>query len=200
MRKAMRMLAYVLLAVAGLFLVAAGGWYWVTHSVEQPPYEVLIADGAFELRQYQDMVVAEAATSGDRREGVRQGFRALAGYIFARNREGDTIAMTAPVIQEAVASSRWRVRFVMPAEYGLADLPAPGSSAVSLTAWQPTQRAAFRFSGVATDRSLAEAEAGLRTWMSDRGLVPSGQVLYAYYDDPWTPGFLRRNEVLVAVE
>jgi len=40
------------------------------------------------------------------------------------------------------------------------------------------------------------ASPGIDDWMRARGLVPQGPPEYAYYNDPFTPGFLRRNEVL----
>lgn len=194
-----------LTAIAVLIVALAGGWYWVTHSVEQPDYIVVEADGEFELRDYPAMVVAEAITGGDRQEGVRQGFRALAAYIFAKDREGDRIAMTAPVIQQpetgppAPGTGGWRVRFVMPSEFDLETLPAPAGTDVVLHRWPPARLAAIRFSGRADDGDFARAEGQLRDWLADRNLEPDGTPLLAYYDDPWTPGMLRRNEVLVRV-
>ena len=188
-------------AVVALFVLSvalAGGWYWVTHSVEQPAYTVVEADGDIELRDYPAMVVAEAATAGDRQEGVRQGFRSLAGYIFAKERDGERIAMTAPVIQQpAGGDGGWRIRFVMPSQYGLEDLPRPAGGDVALDRWPPMRLAAIRFSGRADDTDFAEHEGRLRDWLAGQGLEAEGLPLFAYYDDPWTPGFLRRNEVLL---
>lgn len=187
-------------SICVLVLALAGGWYWVTHSVEQPAYAVVEAEGDIELRDYPAMVVAEAATAGDRQEGVRQGFRALAGYIFAKDRDGERIAMTAPVIQQAAEGDRpWRIRFVMPSQYALDELPAPSGGGVALDRWPPRRLAAIRFSGRAEDADFAEHEGRLRDWMAGRGLEPDGPALLAYYDDPWTPGFLRRNEVLLRI-
>ncbi|MEL7049086.1 MAG: heme-binding protein, partial [Pseudomonadota bacterium] len=61
-------------------------------------------------------------------------------------------------------------------------------------------RVAIRFSGMATDTSIAEQEAKLRAWMTSNNLTPAGAPTYAYYNDPWTPGPLRRNEVLFDLE
>ncbi|WPZ35164.1 heme-binding protein [Thalassobaculum sp. OXR-137] len=189
-------------ALCVLAVALAGGWYWVTHSVEQPAYTVVEADGDIELRDYPAMVVAEAATAGDRQEGVRQGFRALAGYIFAKDRDGERIAMTAPVIQQpaqgkGAGDGGWRIRFVMPSQYALDELPRPAGEDVALDRWPPMRLAAIRFSGRAKDADFAEHEARLRDWLAGQGLEAEGAPLFAYYDDPWTPGFLRRNEVLL---
>jgi hypothetical protein len=59
--------------------------------------------------------------------------------------------------------------------------------------------AVFRFKG---SRSVAAAEAArkrLDDWVWAKGLRPSGPYRFAYYDPPWMPEFLTRNEVLVPV-
>ena len=50
------------------------------------------------------------------------------------------------------------------------------------------------------DASLNEREAQLRQWMKQQNLVATGPVEFAGYDPPWTPGFLRRNEILIRVD
>jgi len=37
-------------------------------------------------------------------------------------------------------------------------------------------------------------------WVEERGFKPVGEVEYAFYNAPIVPGFLRRNEVWIAVE
>lgn len=194
------MLLVVGVGAAALGLVAVGGWAWVSLNVAEPTFETIVADGDFALRAYPALVVAETAKPGDRGQAVRAGFSPLAGYIFARGRPGEKIAMTAPVTQRREGAG-WTVQFVMPEGRALADLPAPAGPEVRLAEWPAARRAVVRFSGVADDASIAAAEARLRAWIAARGLTEVGEPpLYAYYNDPFTPGFLRRNEVLVTVE
>ena len=201
-------------AAGGLAVAALGGWVWYTTSVEQPAYTSVSLDGDIEIRDYPGLVVAEVRHKGERYEAVGKGFRSLAGYIFAKNRPGPQIAMTAPVIQRpaemaatppdssgpaAASTTDWTVRFVMPAQYTHADLPDPADNAVRLVTVPPTRWVAIRFSGVTTNELLADREATLRAWMARQGLFPEGPPAFAYYNDPLTPGFLRRNEVLFEI-
>ena len=78
------------IAAAGVAYVSA------TRSVETPAYEVVLSDGVFELRRYPEMTLAQVTRTGSRRSAVQAGFSPLARYIFAKDREGDKIAMTAP--------------------------------------------------------------------------------------------------------
>ncbi|MBC8050374.1 MAG: heme-binding protein [Chitinophagales bacterium] len=183
-------------------------------NVEQPSYRTIVSDGAIELRQYPPSIVAEVTRRGSRQAAVSAAFGPLAGYIFAKERGGDKIAMTAPVTQqrETIAmtapvtqsasesgDNAWTVRFIMPAKYTLETLPKPANADVRIITVPETRRAAIRFSGYATDASIAEQQALLLGWLQSRKLKPVGSPTYAYYNDPFTPGPLRRNEVIYDV-
>lgn len=207
------MFFYVAAAVVALSAVVAGGWILVVNNVEQPAYEVVRRDGPFEVRNYPELVVAEVKRGGARREAVSAGFRPLANYIFAKDRVGAAISMTAPVTQErekiamtapvtqmrseVEGSESWNVNFIMPSEYKLQDLPKPAKRDVTLRELPASRRAAIKFSGVATDELIAEKEARLIQWVSEKGYKATGNPIYAYYNDPFTPGPLRRNEVML---
>ncbi|OYU77425.1 MAG: heme-binding protein [Alphaproteobacteria bacterium PA3] len=192
-------------------------------STEEPKFTLAAKDGAFELRDYAQTIIAEVTVTGDQQEAGRKGFRLLAGYIFGGNRSrakiamtvpvsktlsgatvqespisGQKIAMTAPVTQTA-GSGEWKVRFTMPRAYALADLPVPIDPAVTLKAQPAARQAVLRFSGLAGEARVADATTRLLGILRARGLVPLGPASVARYNPPWTPWFLRRNEVMVPV-
>ncbi len=45
-----------------------------------------------------------------------------------------------------------------------------------------------------------QADAQLREWAADRGLISDGDAELAGYDPPWTPGPWRRNELLIRLK
>lgn len=195
MRRLRKILAFLSLGLVLVVVLAACAWLYITLNVEQPVYRVIRSEGPIEQRAYPDLIAAEVETQGSRHDGVRTGFRPLARYIFARERPGEKIAMTAPVVQRATGNG-WVIQFIMPSEYALKDLPRPASSDVRLTRIPARERAVIRFSGIATDERIAEHQDTLTAWMLDQGLRADGPPIYAYYNDPLTPGFLRRNEVI----
>ncbi|RIA55154.1 SOUL family heme-binding protein [Dichotomicrobium thermohalophilum] len=195
-------------AIVAVIVVAIGAWIIVTQNIETPDYESVVQDGSFEIRDYPEMIVAEVRRTGTRDKAVREAFEPLADYIFARERGGDSISMTAPVTQEPTdkiamtapvtqtqREGEWVVRFIMPAKYSMDELPAPGSD-VTLERIPPERRAAIRFSGSWDTELFSRKTEELRKWLAERGVEPTGPPTYAYYNDPFTPGFLRRNEVL----
>ena len=193
------MLKLVLIATASLAAagVVALGVARFVRTVETPDYVVSVADEDFELREYPAMVVASVDRDGDRQGAVRRAFSPLAGYIFAKDRPGEKIAMTAPVTQRP-SQPGWTVSFIMPAGRSVEDLPVPGGD-VRLSTVASRVVAAVRFSGRWTDKRFEEQAARLREWVSARGLEVVGDVEYAYYNDPFTPAFMRRNEILIEV-
>lgn len=182
-------------------------------AVEEPAFETLVEDGDFTLRRYPALVVAEVVTTGERSDAISRGFRPLFDYISGANapgekiamtapvtqETGEEIAMTAPVTQEAGTDGQWRVHFIMPAGRTLADLPKPTDPRVTLREIPARTVAAVRFSGFATQGSIAEEEAALAAWIAAKGFAPQGAPVYAFYDPPFTLPFFRRNEVMVPV-
>jgi len=200
---------WIIGGLAALLVVAAAAWVIVVRNVETPDYALVLKDGDIEIRDYPPLVVAQVRRKGDRGAAVNKGFGPLADYIFAKDRAGDSISMTAPVTQQATGkiamtapvtqtpdSGEWVVRFIMPAEYAIEDLPKPASEDVTLTRVPAERRAAIRFSGSWEDELFTRKTEELRGWLEQRGIEPLGPPTFAYYNDPFTPGFLRRNEVM----
>ena len=56
--------------------------------------------------------------------------------------------------------------------------------------------AVLRFRGRRNAGNEAEALSQLNLWMKTERLSVLSPPVYACFDPPWTPGFLRRNEVM----
>ena len=179
----------------GVVALVTGGLGMYEQNLEQPDYSVVEKDGAFELRDYPSMLVAETAVVGERSRALNTGFQRLAGYIFGNKQE--KIAMTAPVFSDG-AKGAWRTRFVMPARFTTATLPdmPDGVSAAELPA---RRMAVIRFTGLGSDAQLAEQEARLREWLVARGLDASGDAVIAFYNSPFVAPPFRRNEIMIEV-
>ena len=180
----------------------------------EPPFKLEQRQGGFEVRQYEPMIVAEVTVEGRRGEAANRGFRLLANYIFGDNApkakiamtapviqaRGEKIAMTAPVAQIAAGEGRWIVRFVMPQGSTMANLPAPNDPNVALIEQPGARYAVVRFTGLNTEAALTDKTVELNGLIAKAGLKPKAAPIYAFYDPPWTPPFMRRNEVMIAIE
>jgi effector-binding domain-containing protein len=114
----------------------------------------------------------------------------------AQQREGEKIAMTAPVSQE-IRSNQWAITFMMPTNYTMETLPAPTDKNVRLRAIPSRRMATVQYSGTWSQQRYEQNLARLREWMKSKDLTPVGDPVWARYNPPFTPWFLRRNEVLV---
>jgi ABC-type nitrate/sulfonate/bicarbonate transport system substrate-binding protein len=114
--------------------------------------------------------------------------------------DGRKIAMTAPVGQKAEGDRAWTVSFTMPEGETLATLPEPTDARVTLREISPVRVGVVKFSGRWTNESFKSHAELLRSWLSVRGLRPSGEVEVNRYDPPWTPWFMRRNEVWLTLD
>lgn len=207
----MNALRNVAIGVVAVGVVGGLGYYLNERNTEQPGYRLILADGRFEVRQYPALLVAETIQKGSREGALNRGFRELAGYIFAKSRgrariamtapmiqDRGKIAMTAPVIQDEAGQDRWRTRFIMPPQYSRAALPEPAEG-VTISEIPSRRIAALQFSGSAGDTALAARESELRYWIAVRRLEAVGEAEYAFYNSPFIPPFLRRNEIFIPV-
>ena len=165
-----------------------------SHAVEEPDYEVVGNVGEVELRRYAPYVVAEVVLDAPAEDAGSQAFPILAGYIFGKNKGETKFAMTAPVTQAAVAGGM-RVQFVLPKTVTLQTAPEPIDPRVRLRQVPAGTRAVIRYSGGRSQgnysRHLGELKASLRA----AGLATEGEPVLARYDAPYTPPFMRRNEI-----
>jgi hypothetical protein len=183
-------------------------------AIEKAKYTVLEKEDGFELRQYESQIVAETYVEGNLEEVGNAGFRRLYAYISGENKKKESISMTAPVGQEAGSEkiamtapvsqekkdSQWRITFLMPAEYTLEMLPDPKDTRVMLAQEPGRLMAAVKYSGTWSEEGYEENKALLEEYIQKRGLTKAGAPVWARYDPPFMPWFMRRNEVLIPVE
>ncbi|MDY8107802.1 heme-binding protein [Fulvimarina sp. 2208YS6-2-32] len=196
------------LLVAGGAVAALGAAYYITKKVqehaEEPGYDVVREDDEVEIRDYESMIVAETVKSGYHEKARRAGFDTLYDYIAAKNRGGKSIKMTTPVLQQLSDSDGhtkgWAIRFVMPKKHTMASLPDPAQSDVALKEVPARRVVAIRFSGNFNATLASKKLMTLYNYLADNNLSQKGDPEYAFYNPPWTPGFMKRNEILIEVE
>ncbi len=165
-------------------------------SIEEPRWELIENIGEVEIRNYAPCI--QAVTELPRSSASSSGFRRLAGFIFGKNATGESIAMTAPV-QETLGTERPLMTFTMPAAYSMQDLPAPNDERVRLVEVPEKTVASLSFSGWATGGRVASMRDELLMTLESNDVEVVGQPILNQYNPPWTPPFMRRNEISVEV-
>lgn len=184
--------------IAVVAAAAAGSWLLRERSTEKPNFRPIMAEGDFALRAYPSLLVAETMQRGSRPAALDRGFAILSDYIFAESREGEAIAMTAPVLSDLAIDGGWRTRFVMPGRWTRKTLPEP-TDEVTIDEIPARRVATIRFRGKPDARTLAERESELRRWIAAKGLRATGPAEHASYDRSYTPAAIHRNELWISV-
>ena len=165
-------------------------------SEENPPFDLILKDGPFEVRYYPQMVVASTVSEGS----DNSLFKTLAGYIFGGNKSEKRIPMTAPVFMKDAPGQNWMM-FFMPSNYSLKSLPKPNNPRVKLKTFNLGKVAVLRYSGLNPKSKRLEKVKELLEWTKKKGIKVLGKdSITAGYDSPWTFPWNRRNEVIVSVK
>lgn len=162
-------------------------------AIEEPDYVVLANVGDVEFRQYDPYIVAEVTIGGDSADN--RAFRILAGYIFGDNTAGEKMAMTAPVETRGEEHA-----FVMERKYTMESLPEPTNPDVRLVQRPGRVMAVHRYSGGWSEERYEEHEQVLLDALAKDHVTTVGPPVFARYNAPFTPWFLRRNEIMIEIE
>jgi DNA gyrase inhibitor GyrI len=188
----------VLLIKAVVIGVALAGCKATRSGYESAPYRVVRSSGKFELRDYPTLTVVETPMMHGA-NGSDGSFNRLFRFITGGNDASQKIAMTTPVFMSR-GETNATMAFVMPAKMETGEVPAPLDSSVTVRELPAGCFAVLRYSGGRHSKNEAESLDRLRTWMKQEELKESSPPIYAYFDPPWTPSFLRRNEVMLGVQ
>jgi len=191
-----RMWLWIFIAVVGVGLLLAG-CRATRAGYESAPYTVVRADGKFELRDYPALTVVETPMANP--NGSDGGFMRLFRFITGANEGKQKIAMTTPVFMSG-SSTNLTMAFVLPAKLKTASVPKPADGALTVRELPAGRFAVLRFSGGRNAKNEAETLARLKSWLEQERLTASSGPVYGYFDPPWTPTFLRRNEVMLRTE
>jgi hypothetical protein len=180
-----------------------------SRAIDKPEFQVVRELEGIEVRQYAAYTVAQVIVTGPAGEAGNQAFPILAGYIFGKNKGDRKFAMTAPVTQAAVPiklemtapvtqtaiASGFLVQFVLPKGVTVASAPEPLDARVQLREVSPSLVAVIRYSGFWSNSNYNEHLAKLQAALRAADLAWTGEPVYSRYNAPFTPWFMRRNEI-----
>jgi hypothetical protein len=190
----------------------------ISMSVPEARYVVSeILENKVEIRAYPEEIWATTVA-----EDQNNAFSPLFRYISGDNEKGEKIEMTAPVVTPTpqpagTASTKGEkiemtapvvsmntekgqfMAFIMPERFDINSIPKPSSSRVKIELVEPRKLATIRFSGYVTQENYKKNLELLRETLKNRGISTIGEPLLMQYNDPWTPPFLRRNEIAIQV-
>lgn len=184
-----------ILAVAAVLILV--GCQATRAGYESAPYKVVRSDGKFELRDYPALTVVETPMANP--DGSDGSFTRLFRFITGANEGKQKIAMTTPVFMSCSAANL-TMAFVLPAKLKKGSVPKPADGELTVRELPAGRFAVLRFSGGRNAKHEAETLVRLQSWLERERLTAVSGPVYGYFDPPWTPTFLRRNEVMLRTE
>lgn len=203
--------------LVGIIVGALGLWvaygYLAVRSIEEPSYTVVEKREGYEIRDYAPHIVAETRVEGAFNTALRKGFSRIADYIFGNNTGSSQIAMTVPVgeqkgepiamtvpVGEVTDGDLRIISFVMPSKYTLETIPKPNNSNVTLREVPARRVAVLSFSWSTTAHNVEDKKQLLKTLLARDSVLSAGEPEVAFYNPPWTPPFMLRNEILLEIK
>ncbi len=166
--------------------------------VRSVPYEVVKHLGDAELRRYDDLVLATVYDMDD-----DEAFSLLFQYISGNNDQESKLPMTAPVVsrtgRSAGSGSEAMMAFVLPSDVPFEDAPKPADPRVVLEVKKGGLFAVMRFRGRAGGVDVQGRTEELRSELKEADYVMDGRPFLMRYNSPFTPSFMRHNEVAARV-
>ncbi len=204
----------IVLIILGIIWIAYS--YLSVRGIEHPKYVVLKKYHGYEIREYDSYLVAEVVVKGTQKESLGSGFKKLFDYISGNNSKQESIKMTAPVTQQPEEMSEriamtapvmqeqkedaFIVSFMMPSNYTMDSIPIPGDPAVTIVQKEKYKAAVLRFAGYAPEEKIMKKQARLKEFLKADGYEIQSSAHMAFYNPPWTPPFMRRNEVMYLIQ
>jgi hypothetical protein len=181
-----------------LALVFLAGCKLTRAGYESADYKVVRRSGAFEIRDYPALTLVSTPMTAQRSTDD-ESFMKLFRYIGGANEAESRIAMTTPVFSDQDGTNR-QMSFVVPKKVAAAGAPKAKRDDIAVQTRPAGRFAAYRFSGSWGAERAASARQKLADWIAAEKLQPIGDPQMANYDPPFTPAFLRRNEVMMRVK
>jgi len=189
-------------------------------AIEEPEYKIVKEYEEFEIREYASYLVAEVEIDSTFEQASNKAFQILFKYISGNNVKQEEIEMTAPVNQmnsdisgekiemtvpvtqksKLKSNGTYIISFVLPSKYNLETAPVPKDDRISIREIPKKLMAVRKYSGTWSEENYRENEKLLIDELNKNKLKIIGEPVYARYDPPFWPWFLRRNEVLIEIE
>jgi hypothetical protein len=168
---------------------------------QQVPYEVLKKIGDIEIRQYPEVLFAAVQNNNN-----DSGFSLLFQYISGENKTRRKIEMTAPVITSEkitmtapVITGKNYMAFALPSSYNKETAPIPTNPAVKIEIQKEKTMAVLQFGGRTNEMKVQKNIQKLSTTLKKHTFKIKSEPVLMRYNSPFTPGFLRTNEVAVEI-
>lgn len=165
-------------------------------SYESPRYDVLLKEGDFEIRKYEEFHTTSVNEANLQGYG---GFNLLFGYISGENKANEKMAMTVPVINE-IESNQMTMEFVVPSQYTKETIPQPLHPRVKVKTYPAHIAAVVSYFGNNYAGKVDGQIQRLMDWVQRHQWRTKGAIRLARYNPPFSLPFFKHNEVTIELD
>jgi hypothetical protein len=168
-------------------------------------YEVVKVYDDFEIRKYPEVVVAEAHVNSKIEEASEKAFPLLAGYVFGGNHKHDEAIPETPNLGQKISlasplsvsthGDEQTMDFYLPDFHNLDETPEPNDPKVEIKKIPERLVAVYTYSGMWSEEKYNAAKDKLGEALEREHIQPKSDPIWARYNPPWWPWFMRRNEI-----
>jgi hypothetical protein len=175
--------------------------------VQSVKYDIERKLNNVEIRRYPRIIIAKVSNN------EQDTFGLLFNFIAGNNKQKEKVKMTTPVVSQDASqaikmtspvlsdfSNAGYMAFVMPSEFSLETIPLPIDNRVKIEELPSRVLAVLRFSGSWSEAHFTEKTKELLEELANAKIKTKGSVFTMLYNPPFTPSFLRRNEIAIEVE
>jgi hypothetical protein len=169
--------------------------------VNQIPYDVIQKIEKLEIRKYPEVIFAVVEN-----DMYDSGFNLLFQYISGENKKQSKIQMIAPVVTSEkivmtapVVNRNNYMAFAIPLSYNKDTVPIPTNPSVKIEIQPKKIMAVLKFGGKTLEKRIQKYIQELITILKSHKIQTKSEPVLMRYNSPFTPGFLRRNEVAVEI-
>ena len=179
-------------------------------------HKVLQKSKNFEIRQYQEYLVASVEIDSDFARASGTGFGILSDYILGHNWSqkrvridgtatgqkvtGEKIGMTNPVLSAAAGGGGYIISFIMPSRFSKANLPEPFDKRIKIRDVMPFKAAVLKFNGNLDKQMIEHQTLELQSRLTHNALAYKSGFFFAQYNSPVIPARFRRNEIIAELD
>jgi hypothetical protein len=189
----------ILFALIGIYFIFQSFISANAPKTEKQKYRLVLKDKDLEIRYYPSATFATVYSAATNyKELGSNGFRKLAGFIFGKNEQNESISMTAPV-RMSISEKGSSMSFVMPEKYDTKTLPTPKDKNIQIQKSKAAYVAVISFGGYASDEKITANRLKLEKILEQRNIKTNGPFSYLGYNAPYEI-IGRTNEIIIPVE
>lgn len=211
----MKILTFSAVILSIILIIWIIGTIYAVSALEEPKYTVLEKKNWYQIRQYENYLVAEVQVTGNQEQALNSGFRLLAWYIFWGNTTQESISMTIPVSDIQSSSEKiamtvpvsdisngdaHTIQFSLPSKYTLSSLPKPNNNQVNIREVTWYKAAVLRYTGWAREETVETKKQQLSDLLQNDDIRSIWDMNSAQYNPPFSFPWLRRNEIIVEIK